>query len=432
MTRPTLRREQSGQAPRRRQINVAYLVTHPIQYQAPLLRQIARLPGVRLKVFFQSDVSTRAFADPGFGQAVEWDIPLTDGYEHVFLPPLFGSTDKISVWRPFSRGLIKHLVSHKTDILWIHGYNRPYNIMTLIMAMAMGMRVMLRDEPENLKGLRRGPAEVAKRLYIGLFSRFGGRFLAIGTANAQYFKSLGMRDDRVFIAPYSVDNAFFQQRIAAVKDRRQALRTEIGISDQAPIILYASKFIRRKHPDVLLQAYADVATRFAAQGKPAPHLVFAGSGEMLEEVKARAAQIGGGRVYFLGFQNQKRLPALYELCDVFVLPSSQENWGLVVNEAMNAAKPVIVTDEVACHPDLVRPGENGHVVPPRDSKSLAEALYDVLGTPGRAEQMGLRSLEVINAWGYDEMIEAFEAALANMFPAGGRPLPTTAERPFPA
>ena len=69
-------------------IRLAYLVTHPIQYQAPLLRRIAAEPGIDLTVFFCSDFSLQKFLDPDFGQVIAWDIPLMEGYRYEVLPAL--------------------------------------------------------------------------------------------------------------------------------------------------------------------------------------------------------------------------------------------------------------------------------------------------------------------------------------------------------
>src|ERR1051326_9241653 len=78
---------------------VAYLVSHPIQYQAPLLRYIAGDPSIDLTVLFLSDFSLRTFHDSGFGTSVKWDVPLTEGYKHVFLPALHFN-NQLSFWNP--------------------------------------------------------------------------------------------------------------------------------------------------------------------------------------------------------------------------------------------------------------------------------------------------------------------------------------------
>jgi hypothetical protein len=63
-------------------VRLAYLVTHPIQYQAPLLRRIAAEPDIDLTVFFGSDFSLKSYLDPAFGKVIAWDVDLTGGYRH--------------------------------------------------------------------------------------------------------------------------------------------------------------------------------------------------------------------------------------------------------------------------------------------------------------------------------------------------------------
>ena len=80
--------DQSRQGNAKR-VKVAYLVSHPIQYQAPLLRRIAQEPDIDLTVFFGSNFSVQEYVDKGFGVDVKWDVPLLDGYRHEFLPSIW-------------------------------------------------------------------------------------------------------------------------------------------------------------------------------------------------------------------------------------------------------------------------------------------------------------------------------------------------------
>ena len=172
---------------------------------------------------------------------------------------------------------------------------------------------------------------------------------------------------------------------------------------------YASKFQQRKRAGDLLEAYL----RLSPDGRqePAPYLLFVGDGEERSALEQRARETGWESIRFLGFKNQTDLPPLFDLCDVFVLPSAAEQWGLIVNEVMNAAKPIIVTDEVGAAPDLVRDGENGYVVPVGDIGVLAKRLQDVVGDPGTARRMGERSLEIIQGWGFKEDVAGLRQAL---------------------
>src|SRR5665213_3209258 len=121
-------------------LRLAYLVSHPIQYQAPLLRRIAREPDIDLTVFFGSDFSLRAYKDHGFGVEVAWDTPLTEGYNHVFLKPL-RDTGTVSLTSPISRGILKALRGF--DALWIHGYASINSLQAILAANALGIPVLL-------------------------------------------------------------------------------------------------------------------------------------------------------------------------------------------------------------------------------------------------------------------------------------------------
>ncbi|MEC8288289.1 MAG: glycosyltransferase family 1 protein, partial [Pseudomonadota bacterium] len=85
-------------------VRLAYFVTHPIQYQAPLLRMIAADPSIELKVFFATDHSLTQHYDPGFGREIAWDVDMINGYEHEVLPALNPGAS-LSTLNPFSVGV---------------------------------------------------------------------------------------------------------------------------------------------------------------------------------------------------------------------------------------------------------------------------------------------------------------------------------------
>jgi glycosyltransferase involved in cell wall biosynthesis len=115
-------------------------------------------------------------------------------------------------------------------------------------------------------------------------------------------------------------------------------------------------------------------------------------------------------VRFAGFRNQGELPAFYALADIFVLPSINETWGLVINEAMNAGCAIITTDQVGSAADLVRSGHNGFTIKACDISALTNALAACLAEE-RFRGMGERSLEIIQGWGIKENVEGLRGAL---------------------
>src|ERR1700727_2058270 len=93
----------------RRPLRLAYLVSHPIQYQAPLLRRIAKEPDIDLTVFYGSDFSVREYKDKGFGVGVKWGVSLLDGYRYEFLPALREGERTGMTW-PMNYGIFSRLL----------------------------------------------------------------------------------------------------------------------------------------------------------------------------------------------------------------------------------------------------------------------------------------------------------------------------------
>ena len=163
-------------------MRLAYLVTHPIQYQAPLLRRIAREPDIHLKVFFASDISIRSFFDPAFKESIQWDVPLLEGYEYEFLPAV-GSTERISFWQPMNYGLSARLKAGHFDALWVHGYMRWHHWVAMAAAKRLGMKVLVRDEATPMSKARGTLKQGVKKAFFAWLRQTADRFLAIGSLN---------------------------------------------------------------------------------------------------------------------------------------------------------------------------------------------------------------------------------------------------------
>jgi glycosyltransferase involved in cell wall biosynthesis len=395
-------------APSQDEIRVAYLVTHPIQYQAPLLRRIAKEPGICLKVFFASDVSVGSFHDFDFSTSVQWDVPLLDAYDYEFLPAL-GSTQRVSTLRPFSRGLGSRLRAGRFSALWVHGYARPQHWVAMRMAKRLGMKVLLRDEATAI-GTKRGSARrLAKQGFFAWLRHTVDAFLTIGTMNREYYRHHGVDEARMFAMPYAVDNQFFRLCVQKAAPYREQLRKSLMLEVNRPVVLFVGKLIERKRPGDLLEAYAQMVK--AGGPGAVSYLLYIGEGKLRPQLEARAAALRLDSVRFLGFKNQSELPAFYDLCDVFVMPTVYEPWGLVVNEVMNAGRAVVISDEVGCGLDLVQDGVNGMVFPARDIIGLRRTLSEILADPARLAEMGMKSLERISQWSFEEDVQGLRAAL---------------------
>ena len=400
-----------------RRVRLAYLVSHPIQYQAPLLRRIAQEPDIDLTVFFGSDFSVRGYRDEGFGVGVKWDVPLLDGYKHEFLPRLRDGQD-VGVMTPLNRGIVSRLRGRGGDLpfdaLWVHGYVSANSMHGMIAAKALGIPVLLRAESWLHDRGRSGVMLTLKNLFFAGLKLMVDGVLPIGTLNAEYWRHYFGDDVPQFLMPYAVDNGYFAQRAREAQAGRKSLRAELGIDPARPVILFASKLQARKHCDHLIEAYARLS--HAPGTEPEPYLVIVGDGEERAALERQAAATGFSSIRFCGFRNQSELPRFFDLATVLVLPSRHEPWGLIVNEGMNAARPAIVSDDVGSGPDLIENGVNGCIYPVGDVDALTNALQRVLDVPGAAAAMGQRAFERIQSWGFEEDVKGLRRALAAVVP----------------
>jgi glycosyltransferase involved in cell wall biosynthesis len=389
-------------------MRLAYLTTHPIQYQAPLLKRIASEPGIDLKVFFCSDFSVRPYLDSGFKRQIQWDVPLLDGYAYEFLPAI-GRADKISFSRPWNIGLAQRLDEGQFAAIFVDGYMRLFNWRAIVSAKRRGIKVFLRDDVQEFSRMRGPLRKLAKQALFGVLRQAVDCYLAIGSSNRDYYLSLGVNPRRIIRMPYAVDNNFFQARCHDASKRREQFRVELGLEPNRPVILYAGKLYGRKRPEDVLEAYKRLS--IDGRSEPHPYLLYVGDGESRSALESRAASLGWSSVKFMGFKNQTELAAFFDLCDVFVIPSSLEPWGLVVNEVMNAGRPIIGTDRVGACNDLLRDGINGYIYQAGDVGQLHQALIKVMAEPELREKMGQASLDMINQWSFEEDVQALGEAL---------------------
>lgn len=381
---------------------VLVIATHPIQYQAPLYRALSHK--IDLTVAFCSDFGLREYKDEGFGRSVKWDSDLTGGYEHLFVKNYSPLPNQSKFFGLINPGLFQIVARRNWDAVWIHGWANLSYWIAFLSCFVLGIPVILRGETQNLVDAR-GAKKILKKAVLRTLFRRISYFLAIGKHGREFFLEYGVPSDKVGIAPYTVDNEFFQRLSSQCGPQRDKVRQELGILPDQCVFIFCGKLIAKKQPGLLLEAFARL---------PRPDkgfLLYVGDGELRSNLERRIADLGLGNVSIQGFKNQTELPRFLTASDVFVLPSRFEPWGLVVNEAMNAKLPVIASNMVGASGDLVEEGCNGFVVPHDDVRKWSEAMGWMLENPTQRVMMGEHSLEKISKWSYSEVVDAVVGCL---------------------
>jgi glycosyltransferase involved in cell wall biosynthesis len=233
--------------------------------------------------------------------------------------------------------------------------------------------------------------------------RHADAVIAYGEHVRRFVAQIRGRDDDIFVAAQSVEPELFGRAVAP--EEIEGLRRRHGLPD-GPLALYVGRLVPEKGVDVLLDAWAMTD---AAQGAA---LVRIGDGPLA----ARAA--AAPRARLLGPQPREQLPVAYAAAQFALLPSVpmprfREPWGLVCNEAMHQARPVIVSDGVgAAAGGLVRDGETGLVVPAADARALRAAIERLLADAPLRARLGAAARDAVAGYTYDAMAAAFDRALA--------------------
>ena len=373
---------------------LAVVVSHPIQYYAPWFAELAQQPQLELMVFHLWDFGVTRQLDRGFGQPLQWDVPLLQGYPHTFVANASSDPGTHHFGGLHNPSLVRELLAWQPDVILLFGYAFRSHLRLLLDPRLWRVPILVRGDSHDLARCRSRRSIGAALLRRLLFRRFAAA-LPVGQANAAYLQSSGITKERLHWAPHAVDNNRFQYAAPQAELDAQRWRLDLGIAPDTPVVLFAGKFEAKKRPLDLLEA-------FAALHHPQAVLVFVGAGPLESELRRRALETCPGRIHILGFQNQSAMPRVYALASVLVLPSAGhgETWGLCVNEAMNLGRAVIVSTHVGCGPDLVIPGRTGWIVPATDRAALQVVLSEALADPERLRQMGQAARHHIQTYSY--------------------------------
>ena len=323
--------------------------------------------------------------------SVAWDIPLTEGYEFELVPNLSSDPGTHHFRGLRNPSLVKRIKAWEPDVIQVTGWAWQSHLLALRAFSKMGKPVLFRGDSHLLNSTRRGARWQLKRTILTRVFSWPSGFLVVGAANRAYYEAFGVGPERLASCTHSIDVARFAQPIDRYEEEARLLRRQLDISDDKCVILFAGKFERKKQPVELMRAAQ-------ALSNPNLVLVMVGSGELGAEVNAiAAADLALFRV--LPFQNQIRMPVIYRLADLYVLPSAfGETWGLAVNEALACGRPVLVSDRVGCAADVVD-ASCGRIFSWADPSSLPRALSEIIKDRDVLSEMGKSAAK--RAWLFD-------------------------------
>lgn len=407
---------------------LAIITTHPIQYNAPFFKEIAKNGKVGLMVFYTWDKGVGEKHDPGFGKSVEWDVPLLDGYPYTFVrnvSPNPGSHHYKGIVCP---SLITEIEQFQPDAILIYGWNfyahlkamryfkgkvpvwfrgdstlLDYNFKTIRDIFRKNNYTSFSSQPLNFNSFISKAVIVPclrvwgyikytlRRLYLTHIYRSIDKAFYVGANNKAYYLVHGLKEEELVSMPHAVDNEFFSRDAGEMELEALVWRRSLGIGDDEFVVLFAGKFEPKKNPELLVNAVIEINENIQLKDSKQQnqefnkqqissnlqilissnsriHLILVGNGILEPKLKEMAS--GKDYIHFLPFQNQSNMSVVYRLGNVFCLSSISETWGLAVNEAMASGRPVIASDKVGGAVDLISEGINGYIFQSNNRKEL--------------------------------------------------------------
>jgi len=225
---------------------------------------------------------------------------------------------------------------------------------------------------------------------------FGNGAIAI-----KYFSEVfGYPKDRIFNQYLTVDIETIKDFRKYKNELKKQIISKYNIPPAKNVVIYSGRLIKRKNVDLIIKSLEGLKNVF---------LLIVGDGEVNKELSKLAKNLKIDYKITGFIEDQEELFKIYYAGDLLVLPSSHDAWGLVVNEAMAAGLPVIVSNRCGCSLDLVKDGENGFILSDLENPKILRNL--IIKTLENKEKFSKKSLEIIDNWTFEKSRESFENLL---------------------
>jgi glycosyltransferase involved in cell wall biosynthesis len=356
----------------------------------PLFERIGQQPGVSLKVYFlaESDRNRR------------WSTSVDRSFQYEVLPNWALRVGRKDLYTFFvNPTVVSALRRDGFDVVVSVGWDSFAAMAAFAMCKILHKPFVLwSGSTANEPSWRRTLTLPLVRAIV----RGSSTWIAYGSRARDYLAALGANRQHIAIAYNTVDVDWYTRESDHLRGQRDRIRKDLGLDD-GPTVLYVGQLIERKGARDLLQAHQLLRARI-----PNANLLLAGYGPLEPVLRRDVAEQRIGGVHFVGHVAIPNLPRYYVASDCLALPSHEEVWGLVLNEAAASGLPLVTAEPVGAAPDIIIRGENGFVVPSGDPAALAVALQRAIEAK---ESMGAASRRIIAGMTYEQNVRAILEAV---------------------
>ena len=372
----------------REKIKVLYQVNIPSPYRIDFFNELGK--NCDLTVLFERYESK--------GREANWHNYNFDNFKGVFLK---GINFKANV--ALSLEVIKYLKPNKFDIIIIGGYSTPTGMLAISYLKNRKIPFILNVDggliPKNEKKIKK----IIKKYFLSS----ANYWLSTGKLTNEYLMYYGASPDNIYIYPFTT---MFRQEVLdeplSIKEKER-YKNKLSIKEKK-MILTVGRFIYSKGFDVLLKA---------SRNLPDDSGIYIIGGTPTNEYLNLKRELNLQNIHFLDFKEKEDLILYYKASDLFVLPTREDIWGLVINEAMANGLPVITTDKCVAGVELINDYENGFIVPVDNETILNDRIHQLVCNDKLLHNIAKNNIEKISNYTIEQMalvhVDIFRKILLN-------------------
>ena len=342
----------------------------PTPYILGLIRELAKLGTADIEVIFLQENVTQ-----------QWNLSLADYRAEVLSDSLVRSAETI----------YKRIAEGNYQVIHLAGWGHKLLLIALFLARLRRIPVAMESDTQLPFEQALWKRAVKAVLYPLLF-KIPSILLPGGTRQKEYFRHYGVSDDRIRVVNMTVDVTYIMKLCRKMGEAgRKKIRSLYGFSENNIVFIFVGRLVEYKGISTLLAAFSALAERHKNA-----RLLIVGDGLERDFVVKKSAEIH--TVCYAGRLGFAEVIAAYHAADVCIVPSLFEPWGLVVNEAMAAGLPVIVSERVGCIDDLITDKGTGLVIAAGNRANLIEAMEGLISNPALRKIFSNNALSLISGW----------------------------------
>ena len=372
-------------------MKIAYVTNLRAPYRTLQLNEFSKIENVEIEAYYTDKPNENR----------KWNTNEPDGFKEFDLNGM-----KIAgKFGYINSGLID--IVKNNDLIMLGCYEQPTYILLSILCKIFKKPYILSFDGISTNRLEEKENPI-KKFVKSIVINNADYIMGNGTVSKRYFNEVfGYPLDRIYNQYLTVDSDKIDRLYKDRKKYREEYRKKLRISKDEKVLIYSGRLIDIKNVDSVIKAISKLNRNDLT-------FLITGGGELEEELKRLSNKLGVKTIITGFMSDQEELFKHYFVGDALILPSSvYEVWGLVVNEAMFAGLPVLVSDICGCSLDLVQNDINGYIINPKSIDDICNKIEVIMFKNDRS-MMKIRSREIISEWNFSNSAKNFKTIISNI------------------